>query len=60
LIGRITMRLHYVSTPYKHTYLDWVMMGYRVLMDAKIAGYDKDGEPLYSAEDVEKDDEDMA
>jgi len=54
------MRLHYVSTPYKHTYLDWVMMGYRVLMDAKIAGYDKDGEPLYSAEDVEKDDEDMA
>jgi len=42
------------------TQMEWVLMGYRVLYDAKIVGYDSDGEPLYSGNDVERDDEDMS
>ena len=41
------------------THTDWVLSGFRVLMDAKIVGHDSEGEPLYSSGDVEKDDEDL-
>lgn len=43
----------------EHTHMEWVLMGYRVLYDAKPIGKDSQGEPLYSANDVERDDEDM-
>lgn len=42
-----------------YTYLEWVMRGYRVLEDATIVGHDPYGEPLYSYEDVEKEDRDL-
>lgn len=42
-----------------YTYLEWVMRGYRVLEDATIVGHDPYGEPLYSYEDVEKEDRDV-
>lgn len=41
------------------THLEWVLAGYRVPCYAKCVGQDKTGEPLYSYEDVEKDDEDI-
>ena len=43
-----------------NTYMDWMMMGYRVSQYAKVAGSRYDGEPLYSVEDVDLDDREAA
>lgn len=44
----------------KDQYLVTHTRGFLDLTDAKPTGYDSEGEPLYSSNDVEKDDEDMA
>ena len=41
------------------TYLEWVLAGYAVPGHAKCVGQAPDGEPLYSYEDVEKEDRDL-
>ncbi len=49
----------YTQPPTILSFMEWVMMGYRVAADAVPVEYDEDGEPLFSDEDVYIDDEDL-
>lgn len=47
----------YEPDKYVNTYMDWVLMGYRIVDKIPIK-YDQNGEPMYDYTQVEKDDYD--
>lgn len=51
--------MRYPESKGLQTYMEWVMMGYRVCEDAVAVDYDENGEPLFHADDVYLDDVDM-